>query len=153
MNYLYNGVELPNINAVYTKEIQGQYPYAVIASLKEDYTMGLYEEYVLFVSNTQPIFDGSIVFLTGTYKLYKYNSTEVTVWTEQENNTDKYINRFYDTVWCNNDILNSDGTLYLAASDPVPVNPTVPKVTLHPESFLRGVEIGRLLRSAHVKGE
>lgn len=51
-------------------------------------------------------------------------------------------------IWANYDVYYSDsveevgGTLYLAASEPVPVT----TFNLHGESFLKGLEIGKLLK-------
>lgn len=45
--------------------------------------------------------------------------------------------------WSNHDLYTTDGNLYLAASEPVPIV----SVNLHGESFLKGLEIGRLLKA------
>ena len=113
--YLYNGVRLPKLP-------ETGYQYAIISKTKDDYTLGLYDEYVLFVTNQQPIKGtGSITFPAGTYRIYEYRTTEAFGWVEEANENDKYINAFYDLFWCNEDILNENGSVYFAASEPIPV--------------------------------
>lgn len=48
-------------------------------------------------------------------------------------------------IWSNHDILNSDGTLYLAASEPVPIVPTPPSAQT---AFCIGEAFGRLIRDS-----
>lgn len=50
--------------------------------------------------------------------------------------------------WANYDVLNTDGTVYLAASEPIPVPGDTPTpYALHVPSFLQGVEVGRRLKN------
>lgn len=51
-------------------------------------------------------------------------------------------------VWANFDIYASDGTLYLAASDPIPVTTAAP---IDPTSFMQGWLVGR--RIAAMRGK
>jgi hypothetical protein len=46
-----------------------------------------------------------------------------------------------DVFWTNTDILNEDGSLYLAASDPIPVGGE----PIDPTSFMQGWLVGRRL--------
>ena len=52
--------------------------------------------------------------------------------------------------WTNTDILNEDGTLYLAASDPIPVTITAP---IDPTSLLMGYRVGQMIRGMRLKKE
>lgn len=108
----YNGVELPELPE-WDKET---YPYAVIVT-----QTFIYFPYHLIVS-TKPMtcdMTNSLVYMSGVDKHSSY-STEAVAWDELESATNDMDDFATSTiVWANHDILNKDGTVYLAASDPV----------------------------------
>ena len=129
-NYLYNGVELPDINTVWTDKTT--YPYAVLFR----YVSGAY---CLKIA-TQPITVG----LEGNAVNPQYTCRNGETWSE--NSTVTLLGSIF---WANHDVYYSDsleevgGTLYLAASDPIPVNPAP---TLDPTALLMGWQVGNRIR-------
>lgn len=125
MNYLYNGVELPALPKL-------AYPHAIIANTTESYW--------LFVSESEMyIYPSGVTTYIGTPCLqYKHLDGE---WVEGEYGTVANSNTLTSVpVWANHDVLNEDGTLYLAAGDPVPVS------TIDPKSLMMGWRVGQLIR-------
>ena len=126
-NYLYNGVELPDINAVWDKET---YPYAYIVNgasiaemLPQEFT-----GYLLHLSSApaEAFPDGySMITLSkGAYSLWYSTKTGwVNVIAETNYSSGVVLSEagLSAEVWASTDILNTDGSVYLAASDPVPV--------------------------------
>ena len=126
-NYLYNGVELPDINAVWDKET---YPYAYIVNgasiaemLPQEFT-----GYLLHLSSApaEAFPDGySMITLSkGAYSLWYSTKTGwVNVIAETNYSSGVVLSEagLSAEVWASTDILNTDGSIYLAASDPVPV--------------------------------
>ena len=138
-NYLYNGVELPDINEVWTDK--ETYPYACISYVSE--------MYYLAISSCTWIWDHSYETLSnaiaGSAKVYAIGSSE-TEWTfgaeATFDDTGNGHSLLDNPIWTNHDILNADGTVYLAASDPVPVEE--PTSTFDQQSFLMGLACGLL---------
>lgn len=137
-NYFYNSIELPALPD-WDKE---KYPYAVIYS--HDTTCHL----VVFQS---PAAYGEVG-TNGNATLYglqfgdsvSYKATD-TAWKPSTAITRIVIymgtlHMGYKLCWSNYDILNEDGTIYLAASDPIPV-----VEPLDPTSFMQGYIVGRRL--------
>lgn len=129
-NYLYNGIELPELPEWGNDE----YPYVLITRVIASDTYWLdFSAYTVIphigTTNGRPSID-----FANSYVRYKMVDG---VWTEVE--IDSAIMASYltntdgsariDVVWCNTDILNKDGSVYLAASDPVPVLPDLLPVT------------------------
>lgn len=116
--YLYNGVQLPDINAVWTDKTA--YPYAVIVHETAQ------NFYALSVSN-QPWyrqFTYAETYNEGEGVTFVFSSlADKAAWEpfpvfmfsfEDEDD--------YTTIWANSDVADyDDGTTYLAASEPVPV--------------------------------
>ena len=123
MKYLYNGIEFPAL----PEWDKTAYPYAYI--VKNEHSS--YEwEYGLWVTNN-PIGMYSATTMQAangyTYAggaLYAFNA-DTFAWElsiEYWETLGSTISRAGYPVWCNTDVLyKSDGTIYLAASDPVPV--------------------------------
>lgn len=111
--YLYNGVRLPDINAVWTDKTA--YPYAVIAQF----------DVIAMYLSTKPFYvDASgelCIAEVGPMSIYVNDSG----WQLAETIIDCPANEPIfgaDAVfWASADILNTDGTTYLASSEPVPV--------------------------------
>lgn len=130
-NYLYNGVELPALPE-WDKET---YPYAVI--------------WIAFVTNAIYLdilkeFDFSSAGILHTTKedsLFALCSGDS--WSEFKASTSDSQIVGSQIKWTNTDILNEDGSVYLAASDPIPVNPAP---TLDPTSLLMGWQVGNRIR-------
>lgn len=113
VGYMYNGVQLPDINAVWDKEA---YPYAYIVSMEG--ATGL------FVSADMP----TVVSVDGVEYIYVadgavgISALVENAWGEMGYGTGGGSEApLTATVWSNHDILNADGTVYLKASDPIPV--------------------------------
>lgn len=135
-NKLYNGIELPDIDTVWTDKVT--YPYAVIASTYNGESYCLYLSTVpLFVHKYSMI--GNSIRLHGTDDGSVIGYRGVTPFSEWER-IPLYDNTFaagenacpaiHDNVeWANYDIYNEDGSVHLAASDPVPV-PDEPETVL-----------------------
>lgn len=114
-NYLYNGVELPDISTVWTDK--ETYPYASI-SVSGDMRVLTLRTSTVYIHNgcmyrsaagtklDYTLEDGAWVFDSETP--YEADS--------------RHLTGYYWTHWTSVDILNTDdGTVWLAASDPVPV--------------------------------
>ena len=141
MNYLYNGVELPDINSVWTDK--ETYPYAYMFDVRGDSLNELLNQsgasslvgtvevaYVVHFSNKPYIWNGSRFCnneTDGAALAYYFMPTVSEEWGFSESWTSTGSDYGYgkpsDTdftyVWCNTDLVNADGTVYLAASDPV----------------------------------
>lgn len=134
MNYLYNGIELPDINEVWTDK--ETYPYALIRwSTEDDY-------YLLTVSANKahygPIVDWLFCSNLVPYVQYKH----LEHWEDKRvisESTGIWPKDKMPVVWSNYDVLNRDGTVYLKASEPIPVGGT----PIDPTSMLMGWLVGR----------
>lgn len=116
--YLYNGIRLPAL----PEWDRGVYPYAVL-QWREEVAGSQSVETRLFVS-TEPPYKGSLfcIIPVGSsgvvYKLNEKNEWYAhTSWTPNLDMSGSLV----VPHWSNYDMLKSDGTVYLAASDPVPV--------------------------------
>lgn len=132
VNYLYNGVELPALPE-WDKET---YPYANIIFFED--SMG---KYYKLTASAEPVsgvsadgyFSGFSGVAVQKWGVFDYE----TAWEEATlNNTKGNI------IWANHDISTEDGTLYLAATEPVPVGGGEP---IDPTSFMQGYIVGRRL--------
>ena len=133
-NYLYNGVKLPPLPE-WDKET---YPYAVIITTSSGY--------VLFVCQQEPaprpaVSDDPSYIWFGEYD-YKpmsaYCYEPYSQWEELSTSFSYCSNNIF---WTNTDIYNEDGSVYLAASEPVPVGGE----PIDPTSFMQGYIVGRRL--------
>lgn len=128
--YLYNGVRLPDINAVWTDELKTQYPYAYIRGEGGDEFC--YE--LLFASQPFARFNDFLISFDvegglGSGKLYYYDYVEAeSGWLFYEDFEQAAgETEGYTDLWTSHDIPVIDdnaqptGATYLAASDPVPV--------------------------------
>jgi hypothetical protein len=133
-NYLYNGVELPDINEVWTDKTT--YPYAVItfAAFTDANT------YWLIVSEDEGVYVNS-----GNYKLrfdcpviiYQLiDNSWVRANAATSFNTPRNMHEF---IWANYDFMTADGYVCIAASDPVPVKTAF---VYDKASFLQGLAAG-----------
>lgn len=125
--YLYNGVELPDINTVWTDK--SNYPCAVLYQRSDGFTALMVYASVAGYSPS-----GDLIYY-GPYVRYKLNGG---IW--EHTSTQASTIGFSTTLtpfWTNVDITRTDGSgLFLAATDPVPVisGPTVDSVTLSASS-------------------
>ena len=153
MYYLYNGVKLPNIYTVYTPEIQKTHPFAYIYRGDFD-NNGSWDGFYLDVFSSYDYRKTS----SGEHALY--HATENTLgWkiVADENGlpkTDVWIetagigayvvpSEGMWEFWSNFDMLNEDGSVFLAASDPVPVSPVQIDPALLVQSFFTGQAVRR----------
>ena len=125
--YLYNGVQLPDINAVWTDEMKALYPYAYM------YEMAGFGAYMIAFASFEMYKDGKQIFtktagevihatyLPGMYDDWYSDGIAQEV-KENELAFDEEEDQFFTAIsWTSHDILNTDGSVYLAASEPVPV--------------------------------
>jgi hypothetical protein len=107
--YRYNGIELP---ALPDRDVT-TYPYAFIYNRNGgDYYVAFESEIPNPTTNgTFVVFNSKTVYkaVDGTWEKSSLGNTGFTMW------------------WANTDIFNSDGSLFLQASDPVPVEPEQPE--------------------------
>lgn len=122
VNYLYNGVELPTL--------PGDYPVLLIHRHK----FGSITPHTLYAAdslvyreNTDGTYDVGLSNVLGEWRYVPESSVDG-VWEQQETPS---INPFWlasvdndNLFWTNTDILDKDGTVVLAASEPVPVTDT-----------------------------
>lgn len=114
--FLYNGVKLPAL----PEWDRNRYPYAFIYIVTLDGTTGVY---TLVVSGSSVMgYDGNGIICPAATVGQRYTVSEDS-WAAAADSDDFYIKRdnLIYTVWANFDVLNSDGSVYVAASDPVPV--------------------------------
>ncbi len=117
--YLYNGVQLPKLPE-WDRE---KYPYAFMCG-STDFDGSYYvtinclnvQVYRDDDDHIHPVQDGQ-------YIRYYATADKDDDWTYFGYVNDIFTSSLFigDVFWTNTDILNEDGTLYLAASDPVPV--------------------------------
>ena len=142
-NYLYNSVELPDINAVWTDK--ETYPYAIIIKSTmlstTYYELQLYREMFTCYS---PAFEKYSLVANGSDELksrIKSTDTEWATPTVVERNTiietvevdgvsKNYTARLCDypsdyVFWTNHTFYDESGGVWFAASDPVPLVPTL----------------------------
>ena len=144
-NYLYNGLPLQDINTVWTDK--ETYPYAVITEIEPDV-------YALYIATNYGYGDdlesnGRLCFELHDYIRYIFDVV-AGAWTNPVGPYSKvtFIIKRSDggnlsaLLWANLDI-EYDGTLYLATSDPIPVNPAT---TLDPTALLMCWQVGNRIR-------
>ena len=123
--YLYNDVRLPDINAVWTDMNLASH------CAKPVFDGEFY--YSLYFSDAAPIWNGSETVWNGPVKLHTFiltNSDKIATavgmpigqwFGGEKNSAGVKFTVSLPATWASVDILNVDGTLYLAASEPVPV--------------------------------
>ena len=126
--YLYNGVRLPKLPE-WDRET---YPYAVIYGTESNgnlvYALDVYSTPLRLTTKSS----GSVYLGVNSSGEYWGVSMYGYPWSDEPRNTfENYGGRMisgtdsgsmqYDIVWANSDVLNEDGSVYLAASDPIPV--------------------------------
>ena len=123
MSYLYNGIELPALPE-WDKE---KYPYACITYLDQPY---MKVGYLFVLSEINYGYSDTDVWGITTQSTDLVDSVNATdgveglAWELRDVSTQEayqFIAVKGGLIWSNFDILNEDGTLYLAASDPIPV--------------------------------
>lgn len=141
--YLYNGMgPFPDIFTVYTPELQKSHPHVYISLAGLGYALLLSPVPVIQETDegiTVPQDAGTVKWLVSYNN--GFNIKEWKQFTEREQYYG-YI-ALVDPFWGNTDIYNENGTLYLAASDPVPVSPVKLNPALLVQSFFTGQAIRR----------
>lgn len=130
--WLYNGVRLPDINTVWTGEIKAKYPYITICRptgayeafftnnpLKCAVSTGVYLKFDEEVTGTSFVCD--VLFDPNTYLEVGLDDK----WTELYPGVpyEQYLGRVENNpyLWANYDVGTLDGSIYLEASEPIPV--------------------------------
>lgn len=135
-NYLYNGVELPALPD-WDKEV---YPYAWIDTVTM--TRATHELWLVKDVDLTAFSASGTTSKKNYFKMYEclvadgVVPTEWTLYTSKEEMDSASTVSCTRTIWTNTDMSYSDGTLILAASEPVPVReyPIASEVTLSPQS-------------------
>lgn len=143
MNYLYNGIELQEL----PKPPDG---YDKLLIRTQVLLPGMYYAYA-FRESYPYNKDGSAGghFITPSHTAYFHSGNADGPWSEwNEQNTENFaLINVSGIKWSNFDIYNEDGTLYLAASEPVPVG-SAPEV--EPIALTMGI-VGRIVRGLRCK--
>ena len=119
-NFLYNGVELPDINTVWTDK--ETFPYAVIfGATSAEASQGI--KYTAWGFSSLGSYDGASFIVENSFAAGFYITNDSKSWTFVGVSTE-FGQREVDAVplWSNHDILNPDGSVYLAASTPIRVD-------------------------------
>ena len=126
-NFLYNGVKLTDIHEVWTDELKTQYP--LVTLLRTDYKTNNMVIYTLHFDRFTANID------IGGYEedndVHFYTQYIGGSWSELKQTSDVDVYAFdtdlwaYTAVWANYDILCTDGSVHLAASEPAPVPPKI----------------------------
>ena len=118
MNYLYNGVELPDINTVWTDELKEQYPYAKISAYSKSYHLVLTEmpvKHRLTDKGGNELGCGERTTVIWFDLLRGGN-----IWEPQgEDDSAAWWAMGNAPFWTSYDIYEDTGGIYLAASEPV----------------------------------
>ena len=131
-NCLYNGVELPKL----PEWDKTAYPYAYIT-----HTDGLYSFF--YEATAKNVGDGGYMLSLSAGRMYLLKDG---AWEKKVTYGGGYL------IWSNSDVYYGEGeaideelrgTLYLAASDPIPVG-SAPEV--EPKSFMAGWRMGQFVR-------
>ena len=140
-DFIYNGARLTDIYSVYTPELQKSHPFAFVTE-----NHGNYHLYLSTVPLTRRLDGYQYMERTesGSVIAYKLKDSE---WQRYPENDHEITSgngigfwTFIVLHWSNFDIYNSDGTLYLAASDPVPVT------TINPSALMQGFFVGDAIK-------
>lgn len=117
--YLYNGVELPAL----PEWDATTFPYATIMPTTSGFYSVRFTAATVFYNNSVGNISINDIDADLRYIYYEFNGSE---WVGD--GTVKELSIAFTSssgaTWSNYDILNEDGSVYLAASDPVPVTPT-----------------------------
>lgn len=139
-NYLYNGIELPAL----PEWDKTKYPYAIITIAKSPSIGGIeYTQRKLTLLSSYQMGYNQVgnwaVNSVGDFQEYDY-FTSNSEWTEADvNYADAKTPAVVNIKWANFDILNEDGSVYLAASDPVPVGGEPEQPTLTERDLYRKI--------------
>lgn len=157
---IYNDVKTLDISTVYTSELQKQYPCAFITTDKKDNVSGTVN---LYISNTPVRFrrnqylpgviNSEVLSMEGGKLLNYYGVTADLQedygdsWREGTTFEKNLVANEWTIIsgyprWTNTDILDEYGTLYLAASEPVPVGGGA---DIEPAALLNGLRIGQIV--------
>ena len=119
-DFLYNGVELPDINTVWTDK--ETFPYAVIfGATSAEASQGI--KYTAWGFSSLGSYDGASFIVENSFAAGFYITNDSESWTFVGVSTE-FGQREVDAVplWSNHDILNPDGSVYLSASTPIRVD-------------------------------
>lgn len=134
-NMLYNGVELPDIESVWTEELKATYPYGYIYK-----NSGFAGGYGLNCSTYPVRINNGLIWTAGGSRYLQFGLNSAGEWEQRGTvtvNSDKGIfsSTAYPVIWAGFDIIDrNDSTVYLSASDPLPVG----KPITDPLSFMMG---------------
>lgn len=137
-NMLYNGVKLPDIDSVWTDKEAYPYAYILYVPLDDVYLFAA-------ASVVSSVIDNNLLYSSnGNAFGYVYFGADSWVFETEDHVIagEGYGFEGFEIVWSSYDILNSDNSVYLAASDPVPAGGT--------DTFVKGYKVGAALRRKRV---
>lgn len=154
-NVCYKGVELPDINTVWTDKEKYPYAYVTYSSLDIVGLEGMCAE--LHLMAKMPVFnaaDSEMEFNQNTlvHQFVFTDNSELAF--EHGISAGSWCDGFTDeiisfevidttfTMWTSHDILNTDGSTYLAAYTPIPVDAAVKEWSFCLKSWLTGFALG-----------
>lgn len=124
VGYSYNGTVLPNISVVYTDELKEEYPCAYIYK-GTLFTGGI--SYYLHLTTADPYYGVSdsekwcIGRRAGDKSYWWYDGLSDNFEFHYDWTNEGVMANMDNLVWANFDVLDEDGSVYMAASDPIPV--------------------------------
>jgi len=142
-NMLYNGVELPDINEVWTGEVKETYSHVVIHTTS-DSTFLVFSDVPFLWETTTGVFTSAG--FDSTSRMYDRYELKATEWVLKEGGYGKYQPLVSALVWSNHNINWTDGSLYFAASDPIDPNAPNPLPDLSPDEATKWYLVGQAVR-------
>lgn len=110
--YLYNGVRLPKLPEM-------AYPFMIISL---NHSTNEYAAYALSNEVHGEKFGFQLYYMSAApYDCYRVENGEWAFWFAQEDGNLNSNPKTHTIVWADHDIIDADGSVYLAASEPVPV--------------------------------
>ena len=124
VGYKYGSAVLPDIKTVYTDELKAEYPFATlekgIFGYGDFYTIRAFSENAYYFEGAGGTYFGGDSDTTHVPAVtFKINIGD-TAWGEPQyhENNNASVN---SVIWCNFDLLNTDGTVRREATEPIPV--------------------------------
>jgi hypothetical protein len=120
---LYNGVDLPNIETVWTDEVKATHPYAIMFDLRDSFNPDNFQ-LELFTMEVYAHGDGFMAKTDGERITYRRNA-ETETWeyfNTYSYTADSLVTYHIHSHWSSYDIKDINGNVFLAGSEPVDGN-------------------------------
>lgn len=148
VNYLYNGAERPAL----PEYDEGVYTYAFMRHTYTGLALNNRTSWLYLLKKVEYMLDSDSKWCIAldSENCLKFQCSDANfAWEQMDvSETEFVVSSMYNSdtrylIWSNFDVLNEDGTLYLAASGPIPVNQAP---TLDPTALLMGWQVGNRIR-------